>query len=583
MPNENPKILPDFKAQCDSRSIEAQDPPARGTDPPARGTDPPARGTVASALHTALSSARHQRASDNEGHVQSENAEEPQAVEHLADAIQIPGSFVPIAEVVRFPVSDEESQRQVPHPPDPAADRQQEQEIAVATVVRRYTAYLPLLVAVLVVAVVVVGSICGTGKCSGGGETSSAAVRESPGLTAGQPNPTEAPPPLDPTMAPITSMSQIPALSTTIPTVAELTPEPIAFLSQPPTLAPTEAPTATSTRQPAPKPSSTPMTLVPTEAPNATPSGHPNPKPTTVPTTLAPIEAPTATPTREPTPKPIGVRASAIAALINNITLTGKTIAYPPVNGTGSVTAAEEHALQWLIEKDPLSLTASNKFRLQQRYALLTLWFKTTRNGLGWYTNTGWLTAEDECTWYNVTCADVDVGAGQLQSVVESIFLQENNLRGDIPADLGLLTKLKIANFYRNSLAGSLPKSIGRWRNLEEFVVYDNLMTGTLPAASIGQWTALTFFQIGGNSFIGTLPDSIGNWSKLGYFSVYKNFFEGTIPESVQEWTSIETAYFTGNDFTGSMSTGICDIKSLKTLEADCLSEVTCTCCTACY
>jgi hypothetical protein len=57
-------------------------------------------------------------------------------------------------------------------------------------------------------------------------------------------------------------------------------------------------------------------------------------------------------------------RAPAIATFINNITLTGKTIAYPPANGTGSVTAAEELALQWLIEEDPLNLAASDQFRL---------------------------------------------------------------------------------------------------------------------------------------------------------------------------------------------------------------------------
>jgi hypothetical protein len=71
-----------------------------------------------------------------------------------------------------------------------------------------------------------------------------------------------------------------------------------------------------------------------------------------------------------PTPAPISDRAAAIAAYINNITLTtNKTIAYPPVNETGLVDAAEEQALQWLIESDPLTLTAasSDQFRLQQR------------------------------------------------------------------------------------------------------------------------------------------------------------------------------------------------------------------------
>jgi hypothetical protein len=95
--------------------------------------------------------------------------------------------------------------------------------------------------------------------------------------------------------------------------------------------------------------------------------------------TLVPTEAPTAILTREPTFAPTSTvdRAAAIATFINNITLTNKTIAYPPTNGTDSATT-EERALQWLIEEDPLNLNASDQFQLQQRYALLTLWYQTS-------------------------------------------------------------------------------------------------------------------------------------------------------------------------------------------------------------
>jgi hypothetical protein len=91
----------------------------------------------------------------------------------------------------------------------------------------------------------------------------------------------------------------------------------------------------------------------------------------------------------------------------------------------------------------------------------------------------------------------------------------------------------------------------------------DGPLTGTLPA-SIGQWTALTYFGVSTNEMTGTLPASIGNWSQ------------------------IQEAYFDQNNFTGTMPIGICpyiNIANGDALVADCLKEITCSlqdCCTYC-
>jgi hypothetical protein len=348
----------------------------------------------------------------------------------------------------------------------------------------------------------------------------------------------------------------------------------------------------------------------------ATPAAaHESPNSTDAPTTKVPTEAVL-------TLKPISDRAAAIAAYINNITLlpSSITISYPPVNETGSVTVAEELALQWLVESDPLNLTvaSSDQFRLQQRYALAAFWFETTHNGHVWTTNTGWLTANNECNWLGIYCTDVVGlgGAGEVQSVVEGISLPENNIHGGIPVDLGLLPNLKTIDLSYNSFAGSLPKSIDQWSNLKYFdisISYDlvsvdlaggftgtlpesigewsalqkfntfgNAMTGTLPTF-IGQWSNLTYFGIDYNSHTGTLPDSIGNWSKLEIFGVHNNALTGTIPKSIENWSSVIYARFDFNNFTGSMPTGICKAINATlgdVLWADC--SLTCTCCTGC-
>jgi hypothetical protein len=410
--------LPDFKDQCRSGSVAG---------------DPPARRIVVSARHTAPSPPP-QVASNKEGprvigqarpFGQSENVQDPTAVETMiAEAVQIP------ATVEAIPLSDEESQTQVPLPQDETVVRQKQAETignAIDSVVRRYAAYLLLLIVVLIAAGVV-GGVCSTGKCS-----SSGSAGETPG-TAGQ-------------------------------------------------------------------------------SPNSTITAD---------------------------------RAAAIAAFINNITLTNKTIAYPPISGTVSATSTEEHALQWLIESDPLKLTVSDQLQLQQRYALAAWWFKSTASYNVWKEPAAWLTGEKECDWFGITCFEqVDI--------ILAIELPSNNIGGGIPEDLGLLQNLKAINLYSNSLSGSLPESIGQWSDLERFLA-------------------------GNNTLNGTLPDSIGDWSKVVHFDVSINAFTGTIPKAVENWSHIQYAYFVDNAFTGSISSGICDAVNLTILNVDC-PEVNCTCC----
>jgi hypothetical protein len=177
------------------------------------------------------------------------------------------------------------------------------------------------------------------------------------------------------------------------------------------------------------------------------------------------------------------------------------------------------------------------QFHIRQRYAILTLWFQQAFTNTTWTKRNGWLLNANECdSWNGISCAPIDLGGTVgTQNVTVRVNLFNNNVKGTIPADLGLLTAL-------TSFAASY-----------------NKLTGTLPA-SIGQWTALTYFGVDKNALTGTIPTSIGNWSQ------------------------IRTAYFQSNQFTGIMPNGICPhIKNRGSLWANCRSEINCTCCTSCY
>ena len=197
-------------------------------------------------------------------------------------------------------------------------------------------------------------------------------------------------------------------------------------------------------------------------------------------------------------------------AKINNITLSNKNLVYPPPTSTANPLLSEELAQQWLIESDPLKLLAnetnSDKFRLRQRYALLTFWFNT--GSFTWTNLSGWLVQKDECKWFGITCNATKPGVGAgLQNSVPVINLTANNIHGTISPDLGLLTTLVSVDFNNNYLTGSLPTSISNWTALQSFFIsYSGKggLTGTLPSP-IGQWTDLQSFAINYNSLTGTL------------------------------------------------------------------------------
>jgi hypothetical protein len=254
----------------------------------------------------------------------------------------------------------EESQRPLPLRKDTTVLRGQQEE-AITRVIRCYLTYSLLCIAVLIV-VGAVGVVCGTGNCSSRDSSKDdSAPHKIPGSLT-----------LVPTAAPTATFSRVPSLNFTSAADEFAPGQPTNLVSTraPTTAQPTSSGTTTVTLQ------STSVALIRTEAPTAALTGGLTP------------EQPTFA----------ANRAAAIATFINNITLTSNTLAYPPTNGTGSVAAAEEFALQWLIEEDPLNLTAFDHFRLQQRYALLTLWFRTSTSNSSWFVSTGWLTTEQECS-----------------------------------------------------------------------------------------------------------------------------------------------------------------------------------------
>ena len=70
---------------------------------------------------------------------------------------------------------------------------------------------------------------------------------------------------------------------------------------------------------------------------------------------------------------------------------------------------------------------------------------------------------------------------------VTGLSLNENDLQGTIPVELGQLTNLDSLNLSRNQLTGNVPRELGQLTSLTTLnLAFNGALSGTLPAALTG-------------------------------------------------------------------------------------------------
>ena len=101
------------------------------------------------------------------------------------------------------------------------------------------------------------------------------------------------------------------------------------------------------------------------------------------------------------------------------------------------------------------------------------------------------------------------------------LLSQEQELTGQIPAEIGNATTLEQLWLQRNQLSGPIPASLGNLVNLESLYLAKNQLTGTIPA-SLGNCPKLgkgVFNDFSENQLSPEIPASI---KALEYFDKIK-------------------------------------------------------------
>ena len=190
------------------------------------------------------------------------------------------------------------------------------------------------------------------------------------------------------------------------------------------------------------------------------------------------------------------------------------------------------------------------------RAALVALYNAT--DGANWRNNRNWLSNAPMGEWRGVT-TDSD-------SRVTYLNLYNNQLTGEIPAELGSLTNLKGLLLYNNQLTGEMPEELGSLNSLEGLRLNSNQLTGEIPS-ELGSLTNLKDLQLLRNQLTGEIPAELGSLTSLEGLRMDANRLTGEIPSELGNLTSLEGLFLSFNRLTGEIPAELGNLTNLEGLD----------------
>ena len=240
------------------------------------------------------------------------------------------------------------------------------------------------------------------------------------------------------------------------------------------------------------------------------------------------------------------------------------------------------------------------------RAALLALYNDTGGDDDNWRHDTKWNSSSPLGEWHGVTTNDagrvteLNLDQNQLEGLIPAelgdltnlvtLDFTRNNLTGAIPKELGNLTNLVTLNLAYNPLTGSIPKELGNLTNLETLALYESSLEGSIPAelggltnvtnlalissglegsipAELGDLAKLEVLRLHGNSLSGSIPADLGKLTKLTQLSLHTNSLEGSIPAELGNLTNLAYLYLGNNQLSGGIQTALGELTNLQELE----------------
>ena len=213
------------------------------------------------------------------------------------------------------------------------------------------------------------------------------------------------------------------------------------------------------------------------------------------------------------------------------------------------------------------------------REALIALYNAT--DGANWRDRTNWLGSERLWFWHGVTTnadgfvtelvLDDNNLSGTLPpelgdlTQLRRLVLDDNELTGPIPPELGKLSRLTMLDLSWNGLSGAIPAELAALPLLDSLQLWNNELSGPIPV-ELGSMRSLRRLSLAWNQLSGPVPPELGNLARLTYMTLSRNELTGTIPPELADLPAIQSLSVSRNNLTGTIPPELGELATLEGL-----------------
>eukprot|EP00536_Pseudo-nitzschia_multiseries_P009963 jgi/Psemu1/202069/e_gw1.290.19.1 len=199
-----------------------------------------------------------------------------------------------------------------------------------------------------------------------------------------------------------------------------------------------------------------------------------------------------------------------------------------------------------------------------------------------------------ECKFTGIECDS--------EGRVTVVDLGYRKLRGRLPDEVGMLSKLTAVNLMGNNLEGTIPSfvynkltnlgslmlssnefhstissDISKLTNLKKLYLGELFLTGQFPVDAMKSLSSLEHLAVSDATEVsGPLLEYSSHWPNLTYFDIYESMFTGTIPTTIGTNSKLQLPTELGNcrsmrwmmfsEYGGSMPTELGELSNLQHL-----------------
>ena len=150
---------------------------------------------------------------------------------------------------------------------------------------------------------------------------------------------------------------------------------------------------------------------------------------------------------------------------------------------------------------------------------------------------------------------------GSMEGILDELE-GANRLTGGLPPELGSLKNLKSLSLEFAALTGPLPQAIAELESLDHLDLAYNEFSGPLPPEYANLKKLITL-DLTGNRLTGHIPPGITGLKNMRQLNLSDNLIEGPIPDGVAAMTDLTILSLAGNQLTGEIPPSLGDLQKL--------------------